>query len=309
MRRVLLVVDSHKWCFGHMARGIQKYAPKDYAVSVLDGTEFCVAQKIDPDWHQRFDAICQFSWTEANYTVPIRNVVVVAHEGCMHPYPMPPDSGVLDSLTTPLRNRKRADELLPRADHVLFFTEKMRNAFPQIVGSVPRLAVDTEIFCVDLSKKRHSPFRIGWCAQRNVRHKGGELLQEVIDLLDGSLYEFDVLDLRATDANVKTQQEMAGWYRSLDAFLCTAASEGGPMTVLEAAACGVPVVSTGAGVSGSVAHFGPDEEAAEIADSVEIFKRTTDNSYDRFSAHAAVSVRSWETESENWIKEILGESI
>jgi len=59
MKRVLLIVDSYKWCFGHMAAGIKRYAPEDYSVTVVDSSEFYRTKQRD-DWHADFDAACQF---------------------------------------------------------------------------------------------------------------------------------------------------------------------------------------------------------------------------------------------------------
>jgi hypothetical protein len=43
-------------------------------------------------------------------------------------------------------------------------------------------------------------------------------------------------------------ETMRDWYNGLDVFLCTSACEGTPSPVFEAAACGVPVISTDVGM-------------------------------------------------------------
>lgn len=43
-------------------------------------------------------------------------------------------------------------------------------------------------------------------------------------------------------------EEMPAFYRNLDVFVCTSAMEGTPNTVLEAMACGIPIVSTDVGI-------------------------------------------------------------
>lgn len=50
-------------------------------------------------------------------------------------------------------------------------------------------------------------------------------------------------------------EEMPQYYRSIDIFTCASTNEGTPNTVLEAMACGLPIVSTRVGIVGEA--FGP----------------------------------------------------
>jgi glycosyltransferase involved in cell wall biosynthesis len=57
------------------------------------------------------------------------------------------------------------------------------------------------------------------------------------------------LRLAARESVVRTQVEMVAFYQGLDAYICTSRTEGGPHPLLEAAACGVPLVSTPVGLA------------------------------------------------------------
>ncbi|MBW3096026.1 glycosyltransferase family 4 protein [Pseudohoeflea sp. DP4N28-3] len=59
-------------------------------------------------------------------------------------------------------------------------------------------------------------------------------------------------------------EEMPDFYRDLDVFVCTSAMEGTPNTVLEAMACGVPVISTDVGIVPEA--FGDLQTSLIIAD-------------------------------------------
>ena len=67
--------------------------------------------------------------------------------------------------------------------------------------------------------------------------KGKDLVAQL--LADKALMQY--IELVETKGKV-SRDKMAGWYRSLDYYLCTSTVEGGPLGVLEAEICGVPTI-------------------------------------------------------------------
>jgi hypothetical protein len=57
------------------------------------------------------------------------------------------------------------------------------------------------------------------------------------------------LKLAAREKKWRTQQEMVAFYKNVDVQICTSRTEGGPHPLLEAAACGVPLISTRVGIA------------------------------------------------------------
>ncbi|MCX5904956.1 MAG: glycosyltransferase family 4 protein [Proteobacteria bacterium] len=57
------------------------------------------------------------------------------------------------------------------------------------------------------------------------------------------------LRLAAREEKWRTQGEMAAFYQGLDAQICASRTEGGPHPLLEAAACGIPLISTRVGLA------------------------------------------------------------
>ncbi len=95
------------------------------------------------------------------------------------------------------------------------------------------------------------PFRVGWCG--NVTHSMKQC--DVLTKLD-----FPVVmhgrHLRAIDAPniIKDRKrlpykDMGAFYRTHHAYVCVSKGETGPLPILEAAAAGLPVVSTAVGVA------------------------------------------------------------
>ena len=58
------------------------------------------------------------------------------------------------------------------------------------------------------------------------------------------------ITLNVADRNVKmiAHEDMPEYYNDIDIYVCASRTEGTPNTVLEAMACGVPVISTDVGI-------------------------------------------------------------
>ena len=99
---------------------------------------------------------------------------------------------------------------------------------------------------------------------------------------------------RVIFAGPRKSAELAPWYGAADLFVLPTEHEGSPNVVLEALACGTPVVATPVGSipelidaeSGLLAERGADSIAAGI-------DKALNRSWDRDRVHARVSARPW----------------
>ena len=64
------------------------------------------------------------------------------------------------------------------------------------------------------------------------------------------------LRLAAREQRWRTQAEMVEFYRGLDTLICASRTEGGPHPLLEASACGIPVISTRVGIAPELIDHG-----------------------------------------------------
>jgi glycosyltransferase involved in cell wall biosynthesis len=88
---------------------------------------------------------------------------------------------------------------------------------------------------------------IGWTgSKKNHPGKRGidDFIVPAVQSLDGVS-----LKIAAREDKWRTQEEMVDFYHGLDAYICASRTEGGPHPLLEAAACGIPLISTRVGIA------------------------------------------------------------
>ncbi len=109
--------------------------------------------------------------------------------------------------------------------------------------------VDADLFCPSPGGSQRSPqgqLVLGWAGSRS-NHPGKRGLDDfLLPALEG--LEGVTLRTAAREDNWRSAEEMVEWYRGLDAYICCSRTEGGPHPVLEASACGIPVISTRVGL-------------------------------------------------------------
>lgn len=111
---------------------------------------------------------------------------------------------------------------------------------------------------------------------------------------------------------VSSTKELAACYHALDVYLVTSREEGGPMSLMESMASGVPVISTNVGmapdlitdgVSGGLVNFA---DAQELAQRVERILLSPESNNLRVNARAVVENVDWSIVSrDHWEKVYL----
>ena len=104
--------------------------------------------------------------------------------------------------------------------------------------------VDTDFFSFHSTKISGKPV-IGWVGNKDRAAKNFYLIKRLSSYKH--LFEMKKVVTRKSNGKVRNQKEMLDFYRKLDFFLVCSKEEGTPNPALEAASCGVPVISTKVG--------------------------------------------------------------
>jgi phenylacetate-coenzyme A ligase PaaK-like adenylate-forming protein/2-polyprenyl-3-methyl-5-hydroxy-6-metoxy-1,4-benzoquinol methylase/glycosyltransferase involved in cell wall biosynthesis len=105
--------------------------------------------------------------------------------------------------------------------------------------------VDTKFFTPASERQANQKLRVGWAG--SITNHGDTRGYHDLILPATSAVEGVELAVAAREDKWRNRDEMLEFYRSLDVYICASAAEGTPNPCLEAAACGVPLLTTRVG--------------------------------------------------------------
>ena len=239
---VLWVVDQPGWAHDHKARNVARCLAGRFASRVVYQGDLTAA---DLDGA---DAIVVFYWRQLEGMPPLgeawaRNRHKLLMGVCSH-----------NELEGELQERGLA--ILRRLPARVFTHSALLEAEvrPALPGTAPWClpnGVDADFFTPRSGPRRPGPLRVGWAG--SLANFGSDM-RGVSTVLEPALAGLALrfpgrfeLCVAAREDRLRTPAEMRAFYQDLDVYVCASRVEGTPNPALEAAACGVPVVSTRVG--------------------------------------------------------------
>jgi glycosyltransferase involved in cell wall biosynthesis len=259
--KILLVPDVPGWAWGRRASALYKFAPSGCDVSIQYVADF----KPAVGTLSEFDAVLQFDWQHAR-NLGHKNIWgFVANEGLMYPYPRRDNDRLLKyGMATKSKNQKLAAERLPRLTGGVI-TINPNPALIRFLGShckghggVKYLTTGVDTYTFHPKRPaRSNPkvLTVGWCGKPSTKDKfSPKGFKEVFTKVQtANLHPAIRFRTNVRDYNNRLNtEEMVDFYNDLDVLLITSSAEGTPSVMLEAMACGVPVITTPVGITREV---------------------------------------------------------
>lgn len=234
VRKVLLVPDSQGWAFANRARKIMSFPTNKLKFDLK------LYKQVTKKDVNKYDLI---------YPMSVALAIGLQKRGI-------PANKMAAGLTSVRQfNRHKTDKGTFKNDFISFLKElrgvnSLSDELFQLFTPIrkihhTRVGIDENLFQPSKFPISNSSFTVGWVGRID-GNKRREF--EGYDIVTSAIQGLDVkLDIRTFTENYVPIEKMAEYYQGLDCFICSSISEGHPNPVFEAAACGVPIISTKVG--------------------------------------------------------------
>jgi FkbM family methyltransferase len=234
---ILFIVDSPNWAHDFKTDNLMRVLADTY--DMLKSYKCDVtAEQIDAA-----DLVVVYYWKEFNDT-NMKKLLDVFRRN-KHKLLL----GICSHCEMEGRTGRRGLELLKDFAAAIFVNsallhKEFASCFDVPVFCTPN-GVNTEFFTPGDDKKKSETLRVGWAGSlTNNKDVRGyhDFIVPAVESIEGV-----ELLTAAREDKWRNQDEMREFYRSLDVYICASRAEGTPNTCLEAAACGVPLLTTRVG--------------------------------------------------------------
>ncbi len=244
MKKVLLIPDIPHWALDKNARDLIKYNRSNIQFDILYFREFI------KEWKKNYD----------NY-----DLLYPMYIGEF--FPLLKSGICTDKITTGIRSFHRWDDRrtqppgynakppakiirkLKKALLVNTHCKKLWYIFGRYLPIIhTKYTCDLDAFYPEeRSQRNRDKLVVGWTGSLT-NHPGKRGFFEFIKPVCNEIPEIELRVQCKEDDFVRDNNKMRKFYNSLDLYICASRSEGTPRPVLEAAACGIPVISTDVGI-------------------------------------------------------------
>lgn len=278
-KKIAIVVDKEGWAYYNTACEIKKNLTDFYDIDIISielfGDNIVKLFILNLDYDLMFIMWRGLiSWLYSDYSKWYIRKLGYSYEEFLEKYVKQKNivTGVYDHLFLN-QETERTEFIFNCVKDYIVCSEKLKeiyDTYPNIKrpSMVISDGVDLDLFKMFNGNKYHDidtrTVKIGWCGNSKFEDENDDdlkglnkIIKPAIKSLQANGYD---VRLEIADRNVKNipHSEMPLYYNDIDIYVCASRTEGHPAPVLEAMACGVPVISTNVGIVEEV--FGAEQK-------------------------------------------------
>lgn len=267
--RVAIVIDKEGWAFDNAAKQIKKYLSRYYEIEIIPMDLF--GDNVVKLFILGYEFDLMFimwrgilSWLYSDYSKNYISQIGFEYDEFIEKYIKEKCilTGIYDHLFINSET-ERTEFVLDNIKDYIVCSEKLRKIYEDYPNKKkPRMiisdGIDLELFKMTNTAKfdniENRKIRIGWTGNSKFADEQDDDLKGLNKIIKPAINELIdegyQIELKLADRNIKKipHNKMPEYYNSLDIYVCASRTEGHPDTVLEAMACGVPVISTDVGI-------------------------------------------------------------
>lgn len=233
--KIVMVVDQPNWAFAISARDMVEHMSDKYDMKIISWYD----SPNDPRHYEGVDLVYLFGHYMENW-MPEGFDFSKSCTGVRALF------GYVDDLEDHRQNPWIADN----AKHILKFpsihvvSKELYDIFLDFHPNVHHIChgVDTKFYTQKSSYEPRRPLILGWAGNRSNKVKGIEFLEGVLGPRTDT-----VLKTAEFGEKQLNREQLRDFYQSVDVFVLPSVSEGVSAAMLEAMACGLPIMSTDTG--------------------------------------------------------------
>ena len=270
-KKIALIIDTEGWAFDNVAKQIKKHLT-EYDIDIIPG------RLIEGNMLRLF-LFCEdydlihFLWRGYLSLINRQEMKTYSEEylginfeefKTKYIYNKKISFSVCDHLYLEGEEKWRTEEIFKFADSYTVTSKKIFEIYSEF-DKKPKMIINDG---VDLTKykpinlerfKNIDKVTVGWVGNSKFKDSyGNDDLKGVEGIIKPAIAELQQegynIELNLADRNIKmiSQEEMPNFYNSIDLYVCASKTEGTPLTLVEAMAMGIPIISTDVGIVSEV---------------------------------------------------------
>lgn len=268
MKKIAIIIDKKGWAFSNVAEQIKKHLSIFYNIDIIsmeifkDNIVKLFILGLDYDL-MFFMWRGHISWLQSDYSKEYIEKLGFQYEEFLDKFLIKRNivTGVYDHLFINAE-KERTDFIFKLISDYIVCSKKLEKIYSDMEeiknpGAIISDGVDLSMFSMTNTDKYNvtsKTLTIGWCGNSKFADEKDDDLKGLQKIIIPAIEELKKenynVELNIADRNIKMieHKDMPEYYNNIDVYVCVSRTEGHPDPVIEAMACGVPIISTDVGI-------------------------------------------------------------